>query len=131
MEEKFIWKPHLTREELMKEYIEADVVVDQFFVGGYGGIAIEAMSAGKPVMIYLNENCLNLVCPEPPPVLNCYTEDEIYKMIWKCADREFIEDIGKRAKEWVFKYYHWENCLDQFIFYYSLLTGDKKLDYGF
>lgn len=130
VEDRFIWKPHLTRDELLNEFCNTDMVVDQFDGGGFGGIAIEAMSMGKPVMIYLQKNCLNLLYAEPPPVLNCHTEEEIYDQIMKCRDRAYLQNIGKNAKEWIYKYHHWETCLDQFLFYYTLLTGHRVLDYG-
>jgi glycosyltransferase involved in cell wall biosynthesis len=128
--DKFIWKTPLSRQDLFAEYAQADVVVDQFDVGGSGGITIEAMSAGKPVMIYLQEDCLRLLYPEPMPVLNCRSEEEIYAAIMKCRDREYLQRLGREAKAWVFKYHYWETCLDQFLFYYNLLTGHNVVDYG-
>jgi glycosyltransferase involved in cell wall biosynthesis len=128
--DRFIWKAPLSRQDLFAEYAQADVVIDQFDVGGYGGITIEAMSVGKPVMIYLQENCLRLLYPEPMPVLNCRSEEEIYAAIMKCRDREYLQRLGREAKAWVFKYHDWETCLDQFLFYYTLLTGHKVVDYG-
>jgi glycosyltransferase involved in cell wall biosynthesis len=130
VEDRFIWKPHLPRDELVDEFRNADVAVDQFDVGGFGGVAIEPMSLGKPVITYINENCSKLLYVEPPPVLNCHTEDEIYEQIMKCRDRIYLQNMGKQAKEWIYKYHHWENCLDQFLFYYTLLTGHRVLDYG-
>jgi hypothetical protein len=88
------------------------------------------MSVGKPVMIYLQENCLRLLYPETMPVLNCRSEEEIYAAIMKCRDREYLQRLGREAKAWVFKYHDWETCLDQFLFYYTLLTGHKVVDYG-
>ena len=130
VEGRFIWKPHLTRDKLLNEFRKADVVVDQFDVGGHGGIAMEAMSMGKPVMIYLQKNCMNLHYAEQPPVLNCHTEDEIYEQIMKSRDRIHLQNLGKKAKEWVYKYHYWETCLDQFLLYYTLLTGHRVVDYG-
>lgn len=130
VEDRFIWKPHLMRDELVEEFRNADVVVDHFDNGGFGCSTIEAMSVDKPVMIYLQENCLKLQYAEPLPVLNCHTEEEIYEQIMRCRDRAYLQNIGKKAKEWVYKYHHWETCLDQFLFYYSLLTGHRVIDYG-
>ena len=66
VEDRFIWKPPLSRDELVEEYFKADVIVDQFDIGGLGGIAMEAMSAGKPVMIYIEHTCARLIYPEIP-----------------------------------------------------------------
>ena len=126
VEDRFIWKPHLTRDELVDEFRKADVVVDQFDVGGPGGgISMEAMSAGKPVMRYSQENCLNIFYAESPPILNCRTEEEIYEQINRCRDRTYLQNVGEKAKEWVYKHHHWEKCLDQFHCYYALLTKHR------
>lgn len=126
----FIWKGHLSREKLFEEFQNADVIVDQFDVGGLGGIAIEAMSAGKPVMMYLQKNCLGVLYADHPPVLNCCMEDEIYEQLLKCKDKSMLEQIGRVSKEWVNRYYNWETCLDQFLFHYTRLTGHRLIDYG-
>jgi glycosyltransferase involved in cell wall biosynthesis len=39
--------------ELRDRLAEADVVVDQLFMGWYGMVAVEAMACGKPVMCYI------------------------------------------------------------------------------
>jgi len=131
IDDKFIWKPHLSREELFSEFSKADVVVDQFDVGGLGSIAIEAMSAGRPVLIYLQDNCQKIIYHDPPPVLNCHSEEEIYEKIMCCQDRTYLKYVGEKAKEWVYKYYNWDNgSINQFLFYYALLTGHKVVDYG-
>lgn len=130
VEDNFIWKPHLSRDELIDEYYKADVIVDQFDIGGLGGISIESMSAGKPVMLYIDPACARLLYPNDPPILNCHTEEEIYEQIMKCADRSFLENLGNDAREWVYKYHNYETCLDQFLFYYTLFTGHQVQDYG-
>ena len=121
--EKFIFKPQLTRDELMKHFHEADIVVDNFDNGGFGLIALEAMACGKPVMRYNNELCANILYNESPPVLNCSTEDEIYQQIWLSADENYRKEIGRKAREWVVRYHHWEKAIDRLIVYCELLTG--------
>ncbi|WP_157087293.1 hypothetical protein [Piscicoccus intestinalis] len=43
------------REELKREYEQADIVVDQVAMGLYGVASIEAMAAGRVVLAYLGE----------------------------------------------------------------------------
>ncbi|MGV8124464.1 MAG: glycosyltransferase [Candidatus Xenobiia bacterium LiM19] len=119
----FQWKGHLSRDELMEEYMRADVVVDQFDVGCFGGIAIEAMALGKPVMVAVESSSVSLLFPEMPPVLNCRTEDEIYREIMRCRDPETVQILAVKGKEWVDRHYNPDTYLSQFLFYYSLLTG--------
>jgi glycosyltransferase involved in cell wall biosynthesis len=128
--DRFTWKPHLSRDELVESYLQADVVVDQFDVGGIGAIAIEAMYLGKPVMIYINEASHGVSTPDPPPVLNARTEEEIYAQIKRCAEPEFLASLGERARAWVKLHYDWKRQIAPFLFYYSLYTGHRIVDYG-
>ena len=130
VEKYFKWKKHLTHEQLSLEISNADVVVDQFDVGGLGGIAFQSMSLAKPVMIYLQEKSQRVLYADIPPVLNCFTGDDIYKVIMKCQNKEALSGLGRRAEEWIKSNHHWSTCLDQFIFYYTMLTGHVVLDYG-
>jgi len=124
---RFIWKPRLTRKELMDEFKAADVVIDQFDIGGFGGIAIEAMSAGRAIMIYLDENCIRPLYAEMPPVLNCRDEDQIYEAIMRCADRKYVRDLGEHARRWAYTYHSGETCLDEFLGHYKALTSGKAV----
>lgn len=48
----------LKHEEARKIYEAADLVVDQLLVGWYGGLAVEAMALGKPVIAYIRDEDL-------------------------------------------------------------------------
>lgn len=130
LDNRVIWKPQLTRDELREELGRADIVVDQFDVGIFGGIAAEAMSMGKPVLIYLCESSMRLLYAELPPVLNAHREEEIHDQILRCRDRHFAQELGARAREWVYRHHHWDSCLDEFLFFFTLLTGQRVVDYG-
>jgi glycosyltransferase involved in cell wall biosynthesis len=43
-------------EAALARYAKADVVIDQLYAGWYGGVALEAMALGKPVVVYLRES---------------------------------------------------------------------------
>jgi glycosyltransferase involved in cell wall biosynthesis len=44
--------------QALARYGDADVVIDQLFAGWYGGLAVEAMGLGKPVVVYIRESDL-------------------------------------------------------------------------
>jgi glycosyltransferase involved in cell wall biosynthesis len=52
------------RHEARRRLERADVVVDQLLVGWYGGVAVEAMALGKPVVAYLRHEDLCAVPAE-------------------------------------------------------------------
>jgi glycosyltransferase involved in cell wall biosynthesis len=43
-------------EAALARYGNADIVIDQLYAGWYGGVALEAMALGKPVVVYLRES---------------------------------------------------------------------------
>lgn len=51
----------MSHSEARKVYERADVMVDQLFAGWYGGLAVEAMALGKPVLVYIRHEDLKHV----------------------------------------------------------------------
>jgi glycosyltransferase involved in cell wall biosynthesis len=54
---------NLSHEEARRRYVRADLVIDQLLAGWYGGLAVEAMALGKPVIAYLREGDLGFLPP--------------------------------------------------------------------
>lgn len=48
----------LSNEEALRRIEDSDILIDQLFAGWYGGVAVEAMALGKPVVAYLRESDL-------------------------------------------------------------------------
>lgn len=69
---EFVLVERVSRDEAMAIYQTLDVLVDQLFVGWYGGVAVEAMAMGKPVISYIRQSDLALVpkemCEELPVI---------------------------------------------------------------
>lgn len=51
----------VTRAEARKLYERADVVIDQLLLGWYGGLSVEAMALGKPVVCFVRDEDLRFV----------------------------------------------------------------------
>lgn len=51
----------LTHHEAKRQYESLDVFVDQLFAGWYGGLAVEVMALGKPVLVYIREDDLRFI----------------------------------------------------------------------
>lgn len=100
-EKFFEWIAPVESSELPKLLAKADVVVDQFDVGGLGGIAMEAMAQGRVVMTYLDGACVPLVYDEMPPILNCRTQEEMELIIFAHQDIEALRKLGDDAEQWV------------------------------
>ncbi|CAB3650635.1 hypothetical protein LMG26788_02849 [Achromobacter pulmonis] len=54
----------MSHAQARQQYERADVLVDQLFAGWYGGLAVELMALGKPVLSYIRQEDLSLLPPD-------------------------------------------------------------------
>jgi glycosyltransferase involved in cell wall biosynthesis len=101
------------REEQKKVMSNMDIVADQFGVGNFGLIALEAMSLGKPVITFFPEDAAKLSYPPPdeaPPILNASTSDEIMQKLIELQDKKILYKYSIESRRWIEKY-HQESIL--------------------
>ena len=102
--DNIIWIKPVPKNQLIQYYNAADIVLDQFVVGSWGTSTPEAMSCGKPVLMFYKKNYILRAFGEEPPILNSFTEEEIYSNLVRLSqDIDFRNDMGKRSREWVVK----------------------------
>ncbi|SDK52835.1 Glycosyltransferase involved in cell wall bisynthesis [Maridesulfovibrio ferrireducens] len=110
--ENVSWLDEMSPKALAAFFYKCDVVVDQFndlpYPAPGGGIAIEAMAHGTPVMIGSNAELSNKFYGSVAPNLSCSTEDEIYERILECEDKKYLRNVGQACKEWINKHHGWE-----------------------
>jgi glycosyltransferase involved in cell wall biosynthesis len=58
---EFVLVEGMSRSEARREYESADLLVDQILLGWYGGVAVELMALGKPVVCYIRQEDLKFV----------------------------------------------------------------------
>ncbi len=98
--------PHM---EARRIYEQADLLIDQLLCGWYGGLAVEFMALGKPVICYIREGDLKFV-PERMrkdlPVINA-TPTTIYDVLkeWLTVRRHELEGIGRLSRTYVEKWH--------------------------
>lgn len=51
----------LSHEAARRQYEQIDLLIDQVHAGWYGGLAVEVMALGKPVMAYIREEDLDFI----------------------------------------------------------------------
>lgn len=95
----------MTRSEARAIYERADLVVDQLLVGWYGGVAVELMALGRPVVAYLREEDLELLPSEMRaeiPVVSAQpvTVYDVLKELLTTRRGE-LSEIGRRGREYV------------------------------
>jgi glycosyltransferase involved in cell wall biosynthesis len=106
---KYEFVPYLNLKELENHYNRSEIIVDQFGVGSFGMITVEAMFAGKPVMIKLNEELFNEHYNEKPlGLLNADTKEKIIYYLEKLIeDKNFVKQCSEENKKWIEK--NWSN----------------------
>ena len=94
-----------SRDEARALYERADLVVDQLLLGWYGGVAVEAMALGKPVVCYLREGDLAFV-PEimrsELPIVRA-DPSNVYEVLARLirAGRDELVALGARSRRYV------------------------------
>ncbi len=95
----------LSHAEARRRYEQADLLVDQLLCGWYGGVAVELMALGKPVIAYLREADLEFIPPEMRtdlPVISA-TPATIYHVLkeWLTVRRHELADVGRQSRAFV------------------------------
>jgi hypothetical protein len=96
---------NLSHADARKLYDRADLLVDQLLIGWYGGLAVEFMALGKPVVCYLREDDLAFIPPamrKDLPIIGATPYDiyEVLKRLLTVRKAE-LPDIGRRSRTFV------------------------------
>lgn len=91
----------LDKSGLVAWYRRADIVADQFEIGSFGLIALEAMACSKPVLVWLHEGWLRGCYTEPMPVLNCHSVEDIVAALASLVDSRFRRETGEAARRFI------------------------------
>lgn len=86
-------------------YVRADILIDQLFAGWYGGLAVELMALGKPVLAYIREEDLGHIDPkmrQELPIVQT-TPDSVMAVLRTMleASREDLVALGQRSRTFV------------------------------
>lgn len=95
--------------EARRIYEQADLLIDQLLCGWYGGLAVELMALGKPVICYIREGDLKFI-PEQMrqdlPIINA-TPTTIYEVLKEVlTDRKYeLQQVGRVSRTYVEKWH--------------------------
>lgn len=102
---EFVLVQGKTRAEALNIYRRADLCIDQLFAGWYGGLAVEMMALGIPVLSYLREP--DLVCLPPQmcadlPLIRVEPQNLTQVLReWLAGPRDRLRDLGVRSRSFV------------------------------
>ncbi|MBJ6609712.1 MAG: hypothetical protein JG718_05070 [Candidatus Thiothrix moscowensis] len=102
----------MSNAEAKEYYKNIDILIDQLFAGWYGGLAVEVMALGKPVIVYIRETDLHFIPSEMRkdlPFINT-TPDNIESTLRNVLEmpRTELYQLAKRSRSYVEK---WHNPL--------------------
>lgn len=126
IQKNVIWKKEMTPSELLNFFYECDVVVDQFnslsspLPGG--GITIEALSTGTPVLKKIDLEYNKFMYGTAAPILACSTEEQIIEILVKCENKSFIKNVGEASRHWIYQYHDWKTITSEQISEYKQLV---------
>jgi glycosyltransferase involved in cell wall biosynthesis len=102
--DNIIWIKPVPKNQLIQYYNIADIVLDQFVLGSWGTSTPEAMSCGKPVLMFYKKEFILRAFGEEPPILNSFSEEDIFSNLMKLAkDMDFRKEIGRKSRDWIIK----------------------------
>ena len=104
-----------------------DIVVDQFYIGAFGGVFFKSMSVGGVLCSYLNEEEMIKRYGTPPPLINCRTEEEIVKKIRETiSNPEILKNISRLSREWIVKYHSCNDTIRRQLTQYQKFLSEER-----
>lgn len=124
MADRIKWIPQQNKAGLRECLGASDVVADCFTYGFYPMSTLDAMSIGRPVLVYLEPKGLEKFGVKPPPVVSVQSEEEIYHALCQlAATKGRGEEIGAASREWMIQYHGWEPVIERYLALYKELLG--------
>lgn len=106
--------------------LASDLVADQFDIAGMGGVAFKSLSAGRPVLMRIDEDVMREKYGEVPPALNCHTEEEIVRVLDTLLEpREVWQRRCDDARNWIKKHHAGADVVGKQLAIYSELTDAR------
>lgn len=129
---EFVLVEGMTNAEARKQYERADLLIDQLLAGWYGGVAVELMALGKPVVSYLREEDLKFIPPDMRndiPIINA-TPETIYEVLryWLADGKSRLREVGSRSRIYVEKWHDPLKIAARMKGEYECILGGKNTD---
>lgn len=93
--------PPMGRRELTEWYGRADIVADQFELGSFGLITLEAMACGRPVLVGMNDDWARRCDCTDMPVLSASNAEGIAARIIAASDPAARRELGLASRHYI------------------------------
>lgn len=99
-----------SRDELIPLYSIADVVADDFGIGWFGGVVLEALAIGRPVLSYIDPAAMAKLYPWHP-ILSANTPEGIADHLERLyAEPGLRRDQGRQGQRWIEEFHAEESA---------------------
>jgi glycosyltransferase involved in cell wall biosynthesis len=120
---------NVTREKARREYEGADLLIDQLLAGWYGGLAVELMALGKPVICYIRDSDLSVIpsnMREQLPIISASpaTLTEVLRR-HLTVQRKNLPALGKLSRQFVVNWHNPRTIVQKLISEYHAFRMTK------
>ena len=110
----------ISREEMASYMSISDILADQFNTGSFTRTGIEAFHFGIPILVNLDYPLYQKTHGDLPSVLQCATENDIYKKIsWSLENRDRLESMASDSQKWVMRHFDLQKNIDRHVELYQ------------
>jgi len=122
IEDMVTFVPELNELERINYMRMADVVLDQFQIGALGLGALEALSLGKPLISFFDNETARYCYDEPPPILNAQSSQEIFEQLVRVSKKDTREKYSRDSRRWILRHHSRDVVIPKIIdLYMSIL----------
>jgi glycosyltransferase involved in cell wall biosynthesis len=107
---------------------QADVVVDQVFMGWYGMVAVEAMALGKPVLCYVRDDFEARL--DQCPIVRCTKDTLAERLAAVLDDGATRQALGERGRAYVEREHAAPMIAGRLLALYRSLAGEPETVHG-
>jgi hypothetical protein len=116
---------NIPRAEALRLVRESDIVLDQFIIGSFGSVSLEAMALGKPAVCYLTPT-VRAALPADYPVVNANPDNLVEVLAALLADGPRRHDLGRRGRAYVEQYHEINQVARQLVQVYQELLDNVR-----
>lgn len=133
MESNVIWlKPPrpsgFTRDEMISIYSISDVVADDFGVGWFGSVVLEACAIECPVIAYIDEEAMQQLYSWHP-ILSANTPEGIANQLLKLyTNEEFLKQQGRLGRQWIEEFHTPKSASRIYVKQFAKMIGANEPD---
>lgn len=110
----------MSHEEAMKNYQQADLIVDELHCGSYGLLSVETMAMGKPVITWICD-FMKERYPAELPIMSANPDTLKNVVKYALDNRDMLDEKGRQGREYVEKYHDMKKVVEQIRDIYRVL----------